>query len=60
MKIDLKYSNQGVFGYKDANIFEISNINNPDPENDDAYTDSVLAQHKKDIIINTIEKLQTR
>ena len=28
----------------------------PDPENDDAYAKSVLAQHKKDIIINTIEK----
>lgn len=41
---------------KDANIFEISKDNNPDPENDDAYAKSVLAQHKKDIIINTIEK----
>lgn len=41
---------------KDANIFEINNNNNPDPENDDAYAKSVLAQHKKDIIINTIEK----
>lgn len=40
-----------------ANIFEINDINNnPDPENDDAYAKSVLAQHKKDIIINTIEK----
>lgn len=41
---------------KNANIFEISKDNNPDPENDDAYAKSVLAQHKKDIIINTIEK----
>ena len=41
---------------KDANIFEISEGNNPDPENDTAYAESVLAQHKKDIIINTIEK----
>ena len=39
-----------------AKIFEISKDNNPDPENDDAYAKSVLAQHKKDIIINTIEK----
>ncbi len=41
---------------KDAKIFEISKDNNPDPENDTAYAKSVLAQHKKDIIINTIEK----
>lgn len=41
---------------KDAKIFEISQYNNPDPENDTAYAKSVLAQHKKDIIINTIEK----
>lgn len=41
---------------KDANIFEISEDNNPDPENDDAYANSPLAQHKKDVIINTIEK----
>lgn len=40
-----------------AKIFEISkDNNNPDPENDYAYAKSVLAQHKKDIIINTIEK----
>ena len=39
-----------------AKIFEISKDNNPDPENDDAYAKSVLAQHKKDVIINTIEK----
>lgn len=55
---DIKSPTEGQYNNvdKDANIFEISNINNPDPENDDAYTDSVLAQHKKDIIINTIEK----
>lgn len=40
----------------DKKIFDINPSNNSDPENDDAYTDSVLAQHKKDIIINTIEK----
>lgn len=37
-------------------IFRINENNNPDPENDTAYANSVLAQHKKDIIINTIEK----
>lgn len=37
-------------------IFRINENNNPDPENDDAYAKSVLAQHKKDIIINIIEK----
>ena len=37
-------------------IFSINENNNPDPENDTAYAESVLAQHKKDIIINTIEK----
>lgn len=37
-------------------IFDISSSNNPDPENDGAYATSVLAQHKKDIIINTLEK----
>lgn len=38
-------------------IFRINeNNNNPDPENDTAYANSLLAQHKKDIIINTIEK----
>lgn len=41
---------------KDASIFEISKDNNPDPENDITYAESALAQHKKDIIINTIEK----
>lgn len=40
----------------DAKIFDISKSNNPDPENDDAYATSVLAQHKKDVIINTLEK----
>lgn len=39
-----------------ARIFDISESNNPDPENDDAYATSVLAQHKKDVIINTLEK----
>lgn len=55
---DIKSLTEGQYNNvdKDANIFEISKGNNPDPENDDAYTDSVLAQHKKDIIINTIEK----
>lgn len=48
-----QYNNVG----EDAKIFAInSNNNNPDPENDGAYATSVLAQHKKDIIINTIEK----
>lgn len=37
-------------------IFSINEENNPDPENDTAYAESALAQHKKDIIINTIEK----
>lgn len=40
----------------DSAIFEINKDNNPDPENDTAYAESALAQHKKDIIINTIEK----
>lgn len=40
----------------DKYIFRINENNNPDPENDTAYANSVLAQHKKDIIINTIEK----
>lgn len=39
-----------------AKIFEISTSNNPDPENDEAYAISPLAQHKKDVIINTLEK----
>lgn len=47
-----QYNNVG----EDANIFVINSNNNPDPENDGAYATSVLAQHKKDIIINTIEK----
>ena len=47
-----QYNNVG----EDANIFAINPSNNPDPENDVAYATSVLAQHKKDIIINTIEK----
>lgn len=48
-----QYNNVG----SDQYIFRISDSNNPDPENDDAYAESVLAQHKKDIIINTIEKI---
>lgn len=40
----------------DKKIFDINNNNNPDPENDGDYAESVLAQHKKDVIINTIEK----
>lgn len=47
-----QYNNVG----EDASIFAINSNNNPDPENDGAYATSVLAQHKKDIIINTIEK----
>lgn len=47
-----QYNNVG----EDANIFVINSNNNPDPENDDAYANSPLAQHKKDVIINTIEK----
>lgn len=47
-----QYNNVG----SDQYIFRISDSNNPDPENDDAYANSPLAQHKKDIIINTIEK----
>lgn len=49
-----QYNN--VDNAKNKNIFAINPSNNPDPENDDAYAESVLAQHKKDIIINTIEK----
>lgn len=55
---DIKSPTEGQYNNvgKDANIFEISKDNNPDPENDTRYANSVLAQHKKDIIINTIEK----
>lgn len=49
-----QYNN--VDNAKNKNIFAINPSNNPDPENDGAYATSVLAQHKKDIIINTIEK----
>lgn len=49
-----QYNN--VDGDEDAKIFKISESNNPDPENDDAYAKSILAQHKKDVIINTLEK----
>lgn len=49
---------EGQYNNVDSNekIFDIKLSNNPDPENDTAYAESVLAQHKKDIIINTIEK----
>ena len=48
----------GQYNNVDINekIFDIKPNNNPDPENDTAYAESALAQHKKDIIINTIEK----
>lgn len=36
-------------------IFKISNSNNPDPENKEAYSESIFAKHKKDVIINTVE-----
>ncbi len=49
-----QYNN--VDNAKNKNIFAINPSNNPDPENDVTYATSVLAQHKKDIIINTIEK----
>lgn len=55
---NMQSSTGGQYNNVDKNekIFEINNNNNPDPENDDAYAKSLLAQHKKDIIINTIEK----
>lgn len=55
---DMQNLTEGQYNNVDdrAKIFEISKDNNPDPENDDAYAKSLLAQHKKDIIINTIEK----
>lgn len=56
---DIKSLTEGQYNNVDdseKNIFEIDKDNNPDPENDDAYAESVLAQHKKDVIINTIEK----
>lgn len=55
---NLKSPNGGQYNNVESNkkIFEISNTNNPDPENDEAYATSVLAQHKKDVIINTLEK----
>lgn len=52
----LKYFGQYNNVDSSKKIFEISITNNPDPENDDAYATSVLAQHKKDVIINTLEK----
>lgn len=48
---DEKYNNVD----STTKIFEISSANNPDPENDSAYETSPLAQHKKDVIINTLE-----
>ena len=36
-------------------IFSISDSNNPDPENKEAYSESIFAKHKKDVIINTVE-----
>lgn len=55
---DLQSPTGGQYNNVDSNkkIFVISAENNPDPENDDAYATSVLAQHKKDVIINTLEK----
>lgn len=56
---DIKSPTEGQYNNVDnsnAKIFDITSSNNPDPENDTAYANSVLAQHKKDIIINTIEK----
>lgn len=56
---DIKSLTEGQYNNVDdseKNIFEIDKDNNPDPENDTAYANSLLAQHKKDIIINTIEK----
>ena len=55
---DIQSLTEGQYNNVDDNakIFEINKDNNPDPENDTAYAESALAQHKKDIIINTIEK----
>lgn len=55
---DLKSPEGGQYNNVEgtAPIFDISKSNNPDPENKDAYAESALAQHKKDIIINTLEK----
>lgn len=39
----------------DDTIFSISGSNNPDPENKEAYSESIFAKHKKDVIINTVE-----
>lgn len=38
-----------------AQIFKIDENNKPDPENKTAYSESKLAKHKKDVIINTVE-----
>lgn len=55
---DMRSTTEGQYNNVESEkyIFRINENNNPDPENDDAYAESVLAQHKKDIIINTIEK----
>ena len=55
---DMQNLTEGQYNNVDgrAKIFEINKDNNPDPENDTAYANSPLAQHKKDVIINTIEK----
>lgn len=55
---NIKSPTEGQYNNVDSNekIFDINLSNNPDPENDTAYAESALAQHKKDIIINTIEK----
>lgn len=55
---DIQSPTEGQYNNVGSNekIFDIKFSNNPDPENDTAYAESVLAQHKKDIIINTIEK----
>lgn len=37
-----------------TNIFSINENNNPDPQNEDAYSISPLAQHKKNVMINLL------
>ncbi|MGN1270380.1 MAG: hypothetical protein ACI4UX_00010, partial [Clostridia bacterium] len=53
---DMQSPTGGQYNNVDSNaaIFVINKDNNPDPENDEQYANSPLAQHKKDIIINTI------
>lgn len=55
---DMQSPTGGQYNNVDSNaaIFVINKDNNPDPENDEDYANSVLAQHKKDVIINTLEK----